>query len=133
MNANPAPRDRLPVDKGDVGGARALVEMGYPGVREVLPEIFEWLQDGNWPVFSVLAPFVASLGRVIVPHVKHVLGTNDEVWKYWVLCAVVRLAPSEVVDEIRSELQRISARPTQGEAEEELDAIAGELLERRVG
>src|SRR6478752_8741641 len=71
-----------------VGRARALVELGYPGVREVLPEIFEWLKDGNWPVFAVLAPFVASLGRVIVPHVKRVLSTNDDTWKYWVLSTV---------------------------------------------
>jgi hypothetical protein len=95
-------QELLPADKGDVGRARSLVELGYPGVREVLPEILEWLQDGNWPVFPVLAPFVASLGRVIVPHVKHVLSTNDEVWKYWVLSRVVRSAPPEVVDDIRS-------------------------------
>jgi hypothetical protein len=91
------------------------------------------LKDGNWPVFAVLAPFVASLGRVIVSYVKQVLSTNDDVWKYWVLSGVVRSASPEVVDDIRSELERISARPTEGEAEEEVDKAAAELLGARRG
>jgi hypothetical protein len=130
MNEGSSLRALLPADKGDVARARSLVALGYPAVRDVLSDIFGWLRDGNWPVFQVFAPFVASLGSDIVPHIKNVLSTDDDVWKYWVLSEVVRSVPQTILDDLRLDLERIRTKPTPGEAEEELDRVATELLDR---
>src|SRR5262249_44528772 len=53
----------LPTGKHDVASARALVALGYPAVAPVLPQLLEWVQDINWPVAAVLAPFSRALAR----------------------------------------------------------------------
>ena len=75
----------LPQDKCDLERARALVALGYPAVVPVLPELMVWLQDMNWPVAEIVAPFLATIGLPLVPHIRQVLATDDEAWKMWVM------------------------------------------------
>src|SRR4051794_23281462 len=58
----------IPQNKFDLKRAQAAVEVGYPAVAPILPELLEWLQDYNWPVAHILAPFLASIGEPLVPH-----------------------------------------------------------------
>ena len=117
----------LPRDKHDVDRARALVEMGYPAVAPVLPKLVECLQDINWPVAHVLAPFLASIGEPLVPHVRHVLATEDDIWKYNVLTNVVASWPPEIVRQLKPELERLAWQPTANEVAEGVDDEARSL------
>jgi hypothetical protein len=83
-------RNLIPTSKVDIERAAAAVEAGYPEVAPILGELIGWLQDYNWPVAHVLAPFLASIGAPLVPHVWHVLLTDDGVWKYWVIGMLIR-------------------------------------------
>ena len=125
-------RALLPKSKFDVENARAIVACGYPAVTPVLRELITWLQDINWPVAGVIAPFLAGLGPPIVAEVRYVLGTDDSIWKYWVLTNVVAMASTEVVEALREELTRLATDPTSDEAVEEVDIEAREIL-RRLG
>ena len=117
----------LPEDKIDTGKAEALVAMGFPAVEPVLPAMLEWMQDLNWPVAQVFRPFLAGIGAPLAPLVRNVLATNDEVWKYWMLCSVIG-GSLDLARVLKPELERIASAPTPGELQEGLHTIASQVL-----
>jgi len=118
----------IPQHKSDIERARAAVTAGYPAVAPILPELLEWLQDCNWPVSHVLAPFLASIGSPLIPHIQRILDTDDEIWKYWMISAIMRVS-FELASAFRDELERLALSPTERETAEELDEVAQEVVE----
>src|SRR5436190_22145449 len=102
----------IPKDKLDLDTANAAIHAGYPAVAPILPELLTWLQDCNWPVAHLLAPFLASIGMPLVPHVMKIMDSDDYVWKYWMIGAIMRYSP-DVARSFRSELERLVSSPTQ--------------------
>ena len=86
--------------------------------------------DANWPVARVLSPSLAQVGKALAPHVRHVLASDDEQWKYHVLQSVVSRS-SELVEALGPELRRIAVHPTASEREEEVDIVARNALQVR--
>ena len=117
----------VPKHKTDTAAAHAAVEAGYPAVEPVLPQLTEWMQDYNWPVAKVLGPFLASIGRPIIPHVDMVLASNDAGWKYWIISVVIAENPLLLTNYLE-ELTRIANKPTSDEKHHELDDVAREAL-----
>lgn len=118
----------VPVGKSEVDKAAALVQLGYPAVEPVMPQILEWLQDLNWPVGRVFQPFLARIGQPLAPYICAIFSGDDDVWKYNLLQAVVRQSP-ELARALRPELERVAANPSTGESKEEVDQVAVEILE----
>lgn len=118
----------LPQDKIQTEKAEAIVALGFPAVEPILPALVEWMQDINWPVAQVLQPFLAGIGAPLAPHVRRVLETTDEIWKYWVLRCIVRES-SELAESLQTELLRLAQSPTSSELKEEIDVQAREILE----
>ncbi len=121
-------RDLIPQNKHDLTRAQAAVARGYPEVAPILPELLEWLQDLNWPVARVLAPFLASIGPPIIPHLSRVFAGDDHIWKYWLLQCIVKDC-AVVAAAFRDDLIRLARAPTAAEAREELDEMARVVLE----
>lgn len=119
----------LPSDKLETDKAEAIIAQGFPAVEPVLPALLEWMQDINWPVAQTLQPFLASIGVPLAPHVRHVLETKDEIWKYWVVRYLVGES-IELARVLKPELQHLALEPTPSEREEELDVVAKEILQR---
>ncbi|MHC2333735.1 DUF5071 domain-containing protein [Bradyrhizobium sp. USDA 4454] len=117
----------LPTDKRDTERAEAIVALGFPAVEPILSTLLEWMQDINWPVAQVLAPFLANIGGPLAPHVRPILQTDDDIWKYWILDCIVAKSP-ELRTLLRTDLERLSTAPTQGERAEELDSLAKAIL-----
>ena len=109
----------IPSSKFDIASAERAVAAGWPAVEPVALDLLEWLQDYNWPVSRVLAPFLARVGAPLVPYLRPILAGDDAIWKYWVIIAVLADSPPEVVEALRPELQRIVEDPTAREVEEE--------------
>ena len=122
-----APLQPLPNDKCDVPGAEALVACGYPAVEPVLPRLLEWIQDGNWPVARVFAPFLATVGAALVPHARRILNGDDDTWKYFLVQDVVAKS-AELTVLLHPELERLARFATEGEAAEGLPLMAAALL-----
>src|SRR5689334_12113292 len=95
-------RALLPKEKCDTDLAEQVVALGYPAAEPIVPELLEWLQDMNWPVARVLVPFLAEIGTPLVPEIRRILKTNDEVWKHWILSCLVR--SPEMVAALEQEL-----------------------------
>lgn len=118
----------VPRHKHDIERAEAAVAAGYPAVAPVLPALLEWLQDANWPVARVLAPFLGEIGVPLESAVREVLKGPDHTWKYWLLLQVVARS-SALKQSLRPELERLAVAATTEEQQEELDEVARSLLE----
>jgi hypothetical protein len=119
----------IPIGKADVERAEAAIAAGYPAVAPILGKLVEWLQDYNWPVAHVLAPFLESVGAPLVPHIWHVMRSNDDIWKYWVIGILIQSLPEDVAVEFRPELERLAYSPQPDERKEELNERARDVLE----
>ncbi|MYN45300.1 DUF5071 domain-containing protein [Pseudoduganella sp. FT93W] len=111
-------------DKSDTRAAEAIVAAGGAAA----PELLEWVQDINWPVAKILAPFLASAGSNVVPEIRQIFASNDDTWKWSVVVGVVAKS-SELIALLRPELERIVHAPTVGERSEGLEQFVAKLLE----
>lgn len=118
----------LPRSKNDIDRARQIAKFGFPDVAPVVPELLEWLQDGNWPVSRVLSPFLVSLGHSILPELRTVLRGQDAVWKYWCLSLVIAHLPMESLIELRDDIRQLAEQPSTDEIREEVDHLAKQVL-----
>jgi hypothetical protein len=117
----------IPVTKFETKKASALVQIGFPAIEPVVPQILEWLQDRNWPVSRVFEPFLVRVGAPLAPYIRPILAGHDDVWKYSLLHVVSQ--STELAYALRPELERIAATPSEGESSEEVDDMALEILE----
>ncbi len=120
----------IPQHKHDEERVLALAARGYPAIAPILPKVFEWTEDGNWPVAGALMGFFASLGAVVAPEVRRVINSGDVDWLYFVLCGIVSGTP-ELISELEPELTRIAQSPTPNEKFVELDEVARSILKER--
>lgn len=119
----------IPLDKHDIERAEAVIDLGYPTIDPILPELLEWLQDMNHPVAGVLAPFLASIGRPLIPHIRHIMKTDDGIWKYWIIKQIIRDS-YEIAKEFRTDFERLAYSPTEIEVEEGLNEEALAILHK---
>ncbi len=120
-------RECLPRHKQDFARAKSATDLGLPEVAPILPHLLTWLQDGNWPVSRPIAGFLVTVGEPLVEPIRHVLRSEDQLWKYWVLAMLVQEV-SLLRRNLRSELLRIADVPLAGECEEGLPALASQIL-----
>lgn len=118
----------IPLTKHETEKASALVQLGFPAVEPVVPQILEWLQDLNWPVGFIFQPFLVRIGKPLAPYIRTILAGQDDGWKYSLLAAVVGES-TELAQTLRPELERLATSPSAGESKEEVDKIAAEILE----
>ncbi|MEZ5344476.1 MAG: DUF5071 domain-containing protein [Pyrinomonadaceae bacterium] len=119
----------IPKDKHDIENAQRAIEIGYPAVEPILPELLEWLQDLNWPVARVLAPFLSSVGKPLVPYICEIFKTDDDMWKYWIITTILEESV-ELANAFRNEIERIAYSPTDNEKDERLNDTALDLLKK---
>lgn len=122
----------MPRDKHDLARAEAIVAQGYPAVAPALPDILSCVQDPNWPTAQVLLPFLVSIGAPLVPFIREVLKNDDYAWQYTLLLRVVYPSP-ELARALEPELRQLATGATAAQRAEELDIIAGEILEEVLG
>lgn len=109
--------------------AKALVKLGYPIVAPRLAHMLEWTADANWPVASILIPFLRTLGEPIVPHVTRILEGRDLVFKYFCISNIIGSMHPDIAEHFRSILEGMADNPTQEEREEELHEVAQAAME----
>ena len=123
-------KEYLPRDKHDMERVKDLKNLSREEILPLLPGLMEWIQDMNWPIAAEVASLLLTYPDEIVPLIKDVLGTDDDVWKYWCLIKLVDKLPEKSKEFFKKDLIRLMERPTVGEKAEELDEIAIGILER---
>ncbi|WP_340013757.1 DUF5071 domain-containing protein [Paenibacillus sp. FSL K6-1318] len=123
-------RECLPRDKSDFEAVRKLSEFSNVELKVIIPELMEWLQDGNWPISKPVEDLLLRLGEDLVPHIKDVLQTQDPQWEYFILVGLIDRLPISHLSLLQTDLVRILESPTPSEVLEELDEVIVELLEK---
>lgn len=121
----PELRAALPRGKDDQPSIERIRALDYPAIDPILPHLMTWLQDMNWPIAGQIATLLIQIGRPLLPHIRRVLESNNDLWKYWVLGYLIKHLDPDVIAELRDDLVEISRR----EDTEEAYAVAGEILE----
>lgn len=96
----------------------------------MLSELMDWLKDYNWPVAKVLAPFLADIGRPLVPFIDHVFSTRDETWQYWMIVCLIS-CNDDLFEHYKPALLEYVRNPTANDRHHELDQVAREALVER--
>ena len=116
----------IPKDKFDFETVEKLKNYSFDEIKPIIPNLLEWLQDGNWPISKpvgeLLLPFTENLSSEIV----HILQGQDSVWKYWILQTFGKISKNELV---QSEIERILKSPTKDEMAEGVFEIANLISE----
>lgn len=92
----------------DENAAEVLKRIGWPRIRNTIPQLLEWLQDINRPGSLIIANLFVSIGEPAIPHIKEILGGNDYTWQYWILEYIVEKWPEELVAKLKTDLMRLS-------------------------
>ena len=123
----------VPKDKFDVSGISALKQLTNEQILPIVPELLEWVQDGNWPVAEPLFPVLAQFHQVVMPEVKRLLQASqtDCGWKYWLVFGLLPLLPNESVEVIFEDIERIAECPTENEILECVQEAAMDYLALR--
>lgn len=106
--------------------AHEIVSMGYPSVDYLLPDLFVWLEDMNYPGAMEIAKFLVTVGEPLIPYLKEALVANADC-RYNIISFVVRDLPSNIVKEIQEELMSI-ARSDSSESLVCLDILTSKEL-----
>ncbi|GIP20618.1 DUF5071 domain-containing protein [Paenibacillus sp. J22TS3] len=123
-------RKYLPENKHDFESVNVLKTLDKDELKEILPELFEWLQDGNWPISHSIENILLRFDEELIPHIHKVLQTNDGQWKYFLLEGLVNRLPNSILIQLREDLIRIINDPTKDEELEELGNTAANLLNK---
>lgn len=122
-------QDLIPKNKGDLSTAEKLKNYSYDDLKEIIPNLLEWLQDLNWPVAKPVSEYLESIHDKMTTELLTILKSNeDEVWKYWIITIFGPITESPI---IKNEIIRIAASPTKNEMIEEVDEVAKEIVTRR--
>ncbi|WP_339306960.1 DUF5071 domain-containing protein [Paenibacillus sp. FSL R5-0519] len=123
-------RECLPRDKSDYEAVRKLSDFSDVELKIIIPELMEWLQDGNWPISKPVEDLLLRLGKEIIPHIQDVLRTRDPQWEYFILVGLIDRLPVFHLSMLQTDLVRILESPTPDEILEGLDGVIFELLEK---
>lgn len=121
-------KDLIPKDKHDLETAIQLKNYSYQELKEIIPNLLEWLQDINWPVAKPVSDYLQSIHNEITDELLLVLKSDDGAWKYWIVTFFGLVIENSL---IQKEILRIAHFPTKNEKIEEVDLIALEIVERR--
>ncbi len=124
-------KDCIPKDKFDHDAVKRAVEIGYPGINPILPDLLVWLQDINWPVARDLVPLLKDAGTGIAPHIIAILNSTDSGWKYSVVSYLCESVSSDVWALIEPDVVRLAMAPSERDAQEEVHLVAAEALAER--
>ncbi|KQT03231.1 MULTISPECIES: DUF5071 domain-containing protein [unclassified Rhizobium] len=120
-------KNLIPKSKHDLAAVKNLQKADPASITPILDQLFEWTEDGNWPVARPMADFLAAHGKLIVPLVRRVLNGNDLSYKYFCLDLVVRQLPAEAFSCLIQDLERLADNPTSEEIEEGLPELISEM------
>ena len=132
MNSRDELSKYLPKHKSDYENTQYLISLGYPIIEPILPELLEWVQDINWPVARLLAPFLISIGANLKPYIIPILHGNDSVWKYWIISSILSPMSEKELIEFKDPLVDVINNLSESDKLEEVDLAINEILLNRI-
>ncbi|WP_053957474.1 DUF5071 domain-containing protein [Inediibacterium massiliense] len=120
----------IPKDKFDFEAVEKIRNADPISIQPVLPQIFEWVEDINWPVAQELVKVLVKFDELIIPFLKDLIGNPDGLREYSVYYYMMPLLTNRQLLLLKDELKRVANHPSPFEKEEEYNKIALEYLEK---
>ena len=120
--------DLIPRSKFDTSGIERLKVINITEAEPILGDLLEWLQDINWPVAKELFYVLPRFEKNLVPHIRTVFNSDDDIWKNWILCMLKTFSP-DTVKLLSYEIKGIANNPTAGELLEETNKYASDIVQ----
>lgn len=122
-------RKMIPKHKLDFDSIDKLKEFDKDILRPIVPDLFEWLQDLNWPISTGISDILLQFENELIPYIREILNSDDSCWKYSILIRLIdRMNPKDKFELIQ-DLERLSDKPSLNDKEEYVDEIAKEILD----
>ncbi len=118
----------IPQNKFDFTSIEELKCIDPNDVVPILEGLMEWMQDLNWPVAQELIKILPRFHVQLIPVIRKIIDTNDDIWKLWTL-ELMKGFPRETLLMFQPELRRMEQNPSEGEKNEEVDICANEILQ----
>jgi hypothetical protein len=122
--------DLLPKDKFDIDTVEKLKGLKREELIPLLPKLLEWIQDMNWIIAPKIAELLLDFPNEIIPYIRKVFESKDDIWKFWCLEVLVKNLPSDLRKVLKNDLIRLAERPSDSEKLEEVDIKAKEILKQ---
>ncbi len=87
----------IPKHKDDQKVIDGLKRLSFDELKPIIPELLEWLQDGNWPIAWPVAQILKPFADKITPEIINILKTNDGIWKNNILGYLARTTRDPVL------------------------------------
>jgi hypothetical protein len=100
----------LPKNKHDFESVEVLTHLEETIVLPLLPELFEWLQDMNWPIAFEIVNLLRKYPNETVQHVKMIFSQRDTGWIYNILTYVISDWETELVSRLSSGLGELAQK-----------------------
>lgn len=119
----------IPRHKLDFENVNKIKECDKNSIRLIMPELFEWLRDVNWPIASEISDILLLFDVELIPYIRMVLNSKDAMWKYTILTRIVNRIDLSASDQLIEDLVRLSNYPKPYDVEEGIDELSKELLQ----
>lgn len=124
-------RKLLPKDKEDVDFINELNCKNIDEIREIIPELLIWMQDGNWPQAKLIANYLSPHINEIENEIVSILNGNDPIWKYWTLSSLIYYSNTRPNDGIITAIYNLYNNANELEREEEVDLVAKHIIDKK--
>lgn len=125
-------KEYIPKTKDDLVAVKILEQTLFENVQMDVSILLEYLQDLHWDVARRIGVYLAPHVNLIKSDLLEILLSNDEEWKFGVLSGLIALSPVTLDEDLVSILRRIKEQPTEKETYEELNLVAGEILNKDI-
>jgi len=103
----------VPKHKFDDSSFKRLREISEVEIKAILPGLFEWIADYNWPIAKELTEILTSFPETLQPYLKKALSVecNDGDLKDTIIIHIIPNLPRKNQEDLIPELKRICERP----------------------
>lgn len=121
----------VPKNKFDFSGIEELHMLSDEEIEPVLPSLLEWMKDMNWPVAKEMPQLLSKHQQLIVPCIIKALQPEQLEcdWKNFIIWDLLPKLDRQYLVMIKTHLERIAEKPTQGEIFEETNIAAKDFLQ----
>ena len=119
----------IPVSKHDFETVERIKITEPKNIQEVLPQIFEWIEDINWPIAPELIKVLTGFDEMIIPFVIDLIRNPDGLREYSIYYFMLPLLTNRQLCLLKEELERVANNPSFFEKEEGYNKIALQYLQ----
>ena len=103
-------------------------KLSLESVREDVPKLLEWGQDGHWDVAGGIYEYLAPYVNEIAPEIQFVLNSDDSTWKYFLICGLIARSKTKLNPALTNALRQIAEQPSRMDAEDCVDEAARSVI-----